>query len=432
MNKETAATKSGFFYGWIIVAVSTLTLIISNGLSIGGIPVFYKPIQTDLIASGAILASEAQSVIANGATLTFLLAGFSAPFAGYLIQKISLRLLMCVGCVILGSGLLLHSQATSVNVIYFSRILFGISLGFFGVMTNVVLVSNWFRRLRGTALGIVLTGTSIGGVLIPLAATPLILQFGWRTAMILISLLIWLVLFPAIILLVKNRPADIGLLPDGEIENNGRKPQGEGQIKESGLTLGEALRTPIFWVFALCAALIFYPIFVTSQQFILYLQSAKIGLSAQDAGIAQASLFAVSVGGKFFFGFLSDRFPATRVMLVCCTVMFLATLVLLALTANTAFFFLIPFGLGYGGTFVLLQLLVADYFGTKEYGKILGAITVIETIGAAIGGKITGYLADAAGGDYTTAFYGVILTTAMALVLTVLLNFMAKTRNAEI
>ncbi|HZH33923.1 MAG TPA: hypothetical protein VEX64_03730, partial [Pyrinomonadaceae bacterium] len=95
MNKETAATKSGFFYGWIIVAVSTLTLIISNGLSIGGIPVFYKPIQTDLIASGAILASEAQSVIANGATLTFLLAGFSAPFAGYLIQKFSLRLLMC-------------------------------------------------------------------------------------------------------------------------------------------------------------------------------------------------------------------------------------------------------------------------------------------------------------------------------------------------
>lgn len=137
----------------------------------------------------------------------------------------------------------------------------------------------------------------------------------------------------------------------------------------------------------------------------------------------------VSVGGKFGFGFLSDKFSPTRVMLVCCGLMFAATFVLFGLTAQTAFLFLIPFGLGYGGTFVLLQRLAADYFGVREYGKILGVITVIETIGAAMGGIITGRLADAAGGDYSRAFYGVAVATGLAFLMVVALNFMVKRKE---
>ncbi len=84
--------------------------------------------------------------------------------------------------------------------------------------------------------------------------------------------------------------------------------------------------------------------------------------------------------------------------------------------------FLIPFGFGYGGIFVLLQRLTADYFGLREYGKILGAITLIEIIGATIGGRITGYLADQAAGDYTTAFYGVVVASAIAFASSAVLN----------
>jgi len=423
---QTATKSGGFFYGWVIVGISTLALVVSNGLAIGGIPVFSKWIKEDFIKSGAIMSGQAETVVANFGTITFLVAGFFSPVAAYFIQKFNVRLLMIIGCLILGAALVLHSQATSANTSYVSRALMGVSLGFIGVLGNTVLVSNWFRRLRGTAIGIVLTGTSFGGVLIPLLATPLILRYGWRTAMIAVSLIIWLFLLPAIIFLVKNKPSDSGLLPDGE------QLIDEPQFKTgnlAGLTLSEAFRTPIFWVLALCSALIFYPLFVTTQQFILYAQTPKIGFTPAEAGVAQSLLFAVSVGGKFLFGFLSDRFSPTRVMLACCTVMFLATLVLLNLTANTAFFYLIPFGLGYGGTFVLLQRLVADYFGLKEYGKILGVITLIETVGAAIGGKITGSLADANGGDYTQAFYWVIVTTGLALACVVLLNFITKSKR---
>lgn len=422
--------KNKTFYGWIILVISTFALVVSNGLSIGGIPVFYKWIREDFVASGAIEATKAESFIAFGATLTFFLAGIASPFAGWLIQKFPIRLLMIVGCFLLGGGLLLHSQTTSPELVYLARILMGFSLGFVGVLANVVLVSNWFVRRRGLALGILLTGTSLGGFIIPQIANPLIQNYGWRTAMIFVSLIIWFILLPAIIFLVKSKPSDLGLFPDGDEtdireeieakENNAVLPQNQG------MTLLEAAKTPIFWIFALCSALIFYPIFVTSQQFILYLQTPKIGLTPIQGGYALSTLFLVSVGGKFLFGFLSDKISPTRVMLICCSVMFLATLILFGLTPTTAFIFLISFGLGYGGTFVLLQRLVADYFGNRDYPKILGVITVVETCGAALGGLITGRLADANGGDYTQAFYGVIFVTGLALILVIVLNLMVK------
>ena len=204
-------TKKGFFYGWMIVVISILALAVSNGLSIGGIPVFYKPLQEDFIARGVIAAHDAPSMIATAGSLTFLLAGFFSPVAGFLIQRFRLRLLMVLGCIILGAGLFLHAEAADPLTVYLSRILMGISLGLVGVLPNVILVSNWFRRRRGAALGLVLTGTSIGGFVIPLIATPLVIGYGWRSAMIMVSLLVWIVLLPAVIFLVKNSPEEIGL-----------------------------------------------------------------------------------------------------------------------------------------------------------------------------------------------------------------------------
>lgn len=429
----TQIKQDKFFYGWIIVAVGMLALVVSNGLSIGGIPVFYKPLREDFVQSGVIAKNQAESMIGLAGSLTFLVAGFFSPVAGYLIDKYDIKILMIVGCLILGISLILHSQAATPAVVYLSRSLMGVALGLIGVLATVVLVSNWFRRLRGTAVGILLTGTSIGGVLISLIAAQLIIAYGWRTAMLIVSLIVWLILLPAIIFLIKNRPADIGLLPDGDFisgqsADKVQSSKFKDQRSETGMSLLEALQTPLFWVFAACAALIFYPIFVTTQQFILYLQTPQIGMSATAASYAQAALFAVSVGGKFSFGFLSDRFAPTRVMLLCCGVMFAATFILFGLNATTAFLFMIPFGLGYGGTFVLLQRLAADYFGLREYGKILGAITVVETIGAAVGGILTGRMADAAGGDYTQAFYGVVITTGLAFLLVGVLNFMVKSK----
>jgi MFS family permease len=415
----TSEKNRGFFYGWVIVTVATLALVVSNGLSIGGIPVFYKYIREDFVASGAVAAGNAESFIAFGATLTFFFAGILSPLAGWLIQRFRLKTLMLAGCAMLGGALIVHSQTSTPWVVYAARTVMGVSLCFVGVLPSIVLVSKWFVRRRGLALGILLTGTSIGGVVIPQIATPLITAYGWRMAMVIVSLLVWLLLVPAVVLLMKETPADIGMLPDGDGVVADQAP-----VAVTGMRAGEAFRTPLFWLLALCAAAVFYPIFVTTQQFIL--QAMKIGLSPAQASFSLSALFFVSVAGKFLFGWLSDRFEPTRVMIACCFVMFASTLVLLGLTTSTVFLFLLPFGFGYGGTFVLLQRIAADYFGNRDYPKILGVLIVIETIGAAIGGMITGRLADASGGDYTSAFYVVIAVSGFALVLTMLLGSMSR------
>ena len=400
-------------YRWVIVVVATLALVISNGLTIGGLPPFYKPMREEFVLLGVVDASRAETFISNAANITFFMSGVFSLLAGWLLTRIRLKSLMLIGCVMLGGAIVLHSQALSVEAVYLARFLMGASLGFVGVMPCVVLVSNWFQTNRGTALGIVLTGTSIGGALISLIVAPLITNYGWRNALLSVSLLVWLLLLPAIIIFVKDPPSALFTATAAAADT-------------SGMTLSEAVRTKLFWVFGLCAALVFYPIFATSQQFILYLQSPKIGVSAETAAFAQSALFAVSIGGKFIAGFLSDRFTAVRMMMFTALLMFAASLVLLSLTAGNSLFFLLPFALGYGGTFVLLQRVAADFFGRREIGKILGAITMIEIIGAAIGGRITAHLADQAGGDYTTAFYGVTITAFLAFLMTILIHQMHK------
>ena len=412
------------------MAIATLSLVVSNGLSIGGIPVFYKFIQTDLVNAGAVEPTKIQSVFGLAPALTFLLAGFLSPVAGFLLQKYNARRMMLIGCVILGAALVIYSQANSPLMVYLAHALMGASLGFVGVLVSTVLVSNWFVKRRGTALGIVLTGTSFGGVFIPMIATPLIQNYGWRTAMIAISLIIWIVLLPAVIFFVKNRPSDLNLLPDGEESQTDEQSQIPNSKSQTGMTLEEAMGTPMFWIFSLCAALIFYAIFVVSQQLNLYLQSPKLGFTPAQASSVQSQLFGLAVVGKFLFGWLADRFPPNRVMLISATTMFLSTLFFLNFNGQTVYFFAALFGLNYGGTFVLLQLLVVEYFGLKEYGKILGAVTVIETIGGALGTFITGKISDAHGGDYTIAFYGIIIVAFNALIMVVFLNvFLGRFRR---
>ena len=389
---------------WAILIVSTIGLVISNGLAIGGIPVFYKPVLVDFLSAGVVPGNAAQSFTANGAILTFLMSGVFSFVGGWLIPRFGIRRLMIFGAVCLGAAFVVHAQAESVTAVYVSRFLMGASLGFVGVTPSVVLVSSWFGRRRGAAIGVLLTGTSIGGFVMPVVFAKMIAVYEWRLAMLFASGFVWLVLLPMIVLIVKDSAST-------DVQ--------EPSI-DTGLTLNEALRSGRFWIFASCAALVFYTIFVTTQQFILYLQSPRFGLSLAIASGWQSLLFGLSVTGKSAAGLLSDRFSPNRLTLWSTAMMFASTLALLV--AGAPFLFLLIYGLGYGATFVLLQRLVADYFGRRDYGRILGLITMIEIFGGVIGGSVTGRLADQSGGDYSTAFHVMILVTAGAFICMVILN----------
>lgn len=395
------------------MCVATLSLVVSNGLAIGGLPPFYRPMREEFLALGVIDRAAAETFVADGANITFLMSGLFSLIGGWLVMRFRLRPMMVAGCLILGGGTLLLAYSRSAAEFYAARFLMGASLGFIGVAPCIVLVTQWFTHRRGLALGVLLTGTSIGGAVVPLIAAPLIGNYGWRTALIAVSSLIWVVLLPLIISVVREHalaPSDAG--PDTGIDE--------------GVSLSDALRSPVFWAIAACGATCFYPIFATTQQFILYLQTPRIGISAESAALAQSLLFTVGIGGRSLAGYLSDKLGSAIVMACFAGVMFAASLVLLDLNAANALVFLLPFALGYGGTFVLLQRTTVDTFGRRSAAKVLGVLTMIEVIGAAVGGRVTGYLADRNSGDYQTAFYGVTAASACAFAAAVVVFLLIK------
>lgn len=407
-----APPARSFFYGWLIVAVATLAMMVTNGLAVGGLPVFFKPLLTDLGITD-------RSVIARAGMITFLISGGLAPVVGNLIGRVNLRALMTLGCVFLGAGLALYSRATKPTDIYLAHMLLGLCLCCASLIPNTVLVSNWFNRLRGVAMGIVITGTSLGTMLIPKLAVPLIERYNWRFAMLALSGLAWFVLIPALWLVVRVHPQEVGQERDGAAPTSAPAKEtvhadAKTPIELPGMTLGQALHTPLFYLFSLCAALLFYAILAVVQQLTLYLQSPRLGMTLAAAGTIQTTLGGASIVGKLAFGWLSDRLPKAWVHLACCAVLCLAASFLLNLTAPLAFPFALAFGFGYGGAFVLVQLMVAECFGLREQGRILGIILIVETVGGGLGIFLTGALAQAAG-DYAFGFRVVFAATVVAL-----------------
>lgn len=411
----TPPPKTPFFYGWLIVSVATLAMLVTNGLAVGGLPVFYQPLLTDLGITD-------RSVIGTATAVTFLISGGLSPVAGNLIGRINLRVLMTFGCVALGLGLFVYARANGPKQIFVAHMIMGLALSFAGLIPNTVLVSNWFRRMRGVAMGIVITGTSLGAMSIPQLAAPLIQKYGWRYAMLAVSMLIWFILIPAIWLVVRVHPRQKGVLPDGALaaETSLNTAASVGPLQLPGLTLGEAMRTPMFYVFSICAATLFYSILAVVQQLTLYLRSPRIGMTLIEAANIQSTMGAASILGKLIFGWLSDRFPKVWVNMFCCGLLCLAGALLLSLTAASAFPFALAFGFGYGGAFVLVQLMVAECFGLRELGRILGVILIVETIGGALGNYLTGQLAQAAG-DYSAGFVAVFGASVIAFVAALLL-----------
>ncbi|MBI4470047.1 MAG: MFS transporter [Acidobacteria bacterium] len=404
--------KPALFYGWFVVGVSVLIVIITNGLTIGGIPVFYKSLIDEFQWN--------RTIIATAGAVTLLGAGLLVPVVGIYLDHFGAKPFMIAGTLVLGAAMLLYSRVSSPLQMYGAHFLFACSLALAGVVTNILLVSNWFVRRRGTAVGAVITGTSFGGVLLPPAATWLIGQFGWRMSMVILSSLVWFLLLPLVVFLVKNHPRDQGLHPDGEAVDAGDVST-RAAGPPPGLTAGQALSTGTFWSLLLGSALSFYVIFSISQQFILHLQSPQVGLTKSQAALAQSALFLCSVGGKFFFGYLSDRWAKKHVNLLCCTVMFMGSLFLLNLNTITAYPFCVLFGLGFGGTYVTIQLMVAECFGIRALGRILGIVTLAETIGAAAGNILTGSLFDRTG-SYELSFRLIVACALAALVMMAMLK----------
>lgn len=396
----------GFYYGWVMAFSAAVLLLVTNGMTLGGLSVFDEFL-LETLQTGADRGSM-RGELNLRSLITFWGSGLLAPFAGALADRIGVRPLMLFGLLMLAGGLFFYGRVGSFGEIYGIHAAFALTLASCGLVVNVMLVSRWFVRNRGFAIGIALAGTSLGNAaLAPLNAW-LIGELGWRTAFQWLALLP-LVLMPLVLFVLRERPANPGPeIPAPTI------PVAPSMNDLAGMTYGDALRTANFWILACIAMCTFYSILAISSH--VYLHMRGVGLTPQVAAFGQTVMFATGLVAKVSSGLLADKFGRRSIFMGTLACMCAGAWMVPGAGESVIWVALLLFGLGWGGLYTLLQLLAADYFGVRHLGKILGTITVLDTFGGGLGPFVTGLLYDRFQSyDLPFTIVAILITVALLL-----------------
>jgi MFS family permease len=290
-----------------------------------------------------------------------------------------------------------YSKIQSLTHLYLIHVGFGLSLVCAGLGCAVVLSSQWFVRARGTAVGIALTGSSLGGVVFPPIILVLIGSYGWRDAFTYMAIFP-VILFVLAFLLVRS-PQDMGIAPLGA----GEVVKGGGAAPSpNDLTYHQAIRTVSFWALTFVAMASFYSILALAAH--LFLHMRDMGFDLKAAGGALGLLFGLGLISKFLFGFLSDILNPRVVFVTNVGIMLAGVLLMATFNKDVIWAGIAITGFGWGGLYTLIQLQTVNNFGVSHTGKILGTITMLDAIAGGFGIWLTGVMFDKFG-NYHNAFY---------------------------
>jgi sugar phosphate permease len=378
------------FYGWWIVAAFFVTLFLAA--SIGAThSVFFKSIVEEFGWSRTAFST----VLSVNAVIGSLLA----PFWGRLVDRHGPRGVVPLGAALVGLSMVLLSSMRSMLQAYLLYILLAIGVGGKSLVPISTTLSQWFIRRRGLAIGITLVGTGLGGVALAPMASILDRELGWRTGYLVFGILIWVVLIPGLLLVLRRRPQDMGLLPDGDDPTH-RSVEAEGPAEAppeaSGLSLKEAVTTPTFWLIALGFML---PLFA-GRAIMIHLVPVitDAGVSPHLAATAYGVTAGLSVVGRVGFGYAADKFSTRHIFALCYLIQAVGISFLVGLEYAGPIVlvgFILVFGCSFGGALALAPLLIAESFGVASMGVIFGALGIAAMVGGALGPIFAGGVYDA-------------------------------------
>jgi MFS family permease len=391
MRKGDRVPREGkIFYGWWIAATFFVTLFMAA--SIGAThSVFFKSIVGEFGWS----RTSFSTVLSVNAVIGALLA----PLWGRLVDRHGPRGVVPAGAAIVGLSMVLLSNMRSMLEAYLLYILLAFGAGGQSLVPISTALSQWFKRRRGLAIGITLVGAGVGGVALAPMASVLDGELGWRTGYLVFGIAIWVSLIPLLLLVLRRRPEDIGLLPDGDerpgVAADAEEPA-EAPPEATGLSLGEAVRTPAFWLLALGFML---PMFA-GRAIMIHLVPVitDAGISPQKAATAYGMTVGLSIVGRFGFGYAADKFSKRHIFALCYLIQAVGICFLIGLESMGPIVlvgFIIVFGCSYGGGLSLAPLLIAENFGIASMGVIFGALGIVAMIGGALGPIFAGGVYDA-------------------------------------
>lgn len=403
-----------FYYGWIVVGASSTVVFARMAPAITTLTVLIFPISHQLGWSRTLIAGS----VSAGALASLVLS----PVVGWAIDRFGARPVLVVSVLVLGVAMISLAWATVPLTFYLAfaagRIVFHTSAPI-GAST---VAARWFIRKRGRAIGMIFLFGAIGGVVFTMVASLVVESHGLKATWIAMGLVVLVFSVAPSLLLVAERPEDIGLLPDGEPPDSTHAEKGAGAIVPVGVpdspatvlpraqmtadtdswTLGEAVRTKTFWLLVFMG---FASFFVhTSIGVHMGAYFRDVGLGATSAALAVSLSWSVSAVGSLIWGWVTDRIDVRYAY----SVMFLfqagSTLYLIFVGGTLGVFLASGlFGIVSAGTNVVPSVIYANYFGRSSLGRIRGLGEVGVLLGQATGPVIAGILFDLRGG-YSTIF----------------------------
>lgn len=361
-------------YGWVVVVAGALMGCVAIG-SLFSLAVFLQPMSE---ATG-----WSRTGVSTAMTLDFLTMGVAAFGWGALTDRFGPRPVVLAGAVLVGAGLALASRATSLiefQLVY--GVVVGVAAGAI-LAPTMATITGWFDKHRSIAVSLVSAGMGMGPMTISPLASWLLTSHDWRTAQLIIAIVAWVLLIPTA-LFMRGAPETapgMAAMPGGA---------------DPGMTVGQALRSPQFIILGLtyfcCCATHSGPIFHTVSYAI------ACGIPALTAVSIYSIEGLAGLGGRVLFGLAGDRFGAKQ------TVIF--ALVVQALGAGAYYFtrqvgefyaVAVVFGMAYGGVMPLYAVIAREYFPMRIMGTLIGASSMIASLGMSLGPAVGGWIFDTFG-----------------------------------
>jgi MFS family permease len=377
------------FYGWWIVAVGMFAAALSGGLFFHGFQFYFEPMRQQF--------GWSRTLISGAYALSRVESGFLGPPGGYLVERFGPRIMIVVGFMIFGSGFILLGFTNSKVMFYIAFLVLSVGSGLSSWTPVVATLNNWFRRKRARAVGLMMTGLGLGGVMVAPALAYFISEFDWKKTALASGILLFAIGIP-LSRVLRYSPEPYGQLPDGD------KPDPEGASRSSGtrrpvaaeydFTVKEALKTPAFWVLSVGHSIALLTVSSLGLHLTPYLVTE---LHYSPAVGAQALIFMTIplMVAQPLSGFLGERFD--KKYLVAFAMLGHAAAMMLFATAGDltqVFAASALHGISWGVRGPLLTAMRGDFFGRKHFPVIMGYTQLVTMGGQIVGPLLLGYMAD--------------------------------------
>lgn len=401
MHSEIPDTRSNrIFYGWFALGGAMLVIFIVGGSFVHSYGVLLPIITVEF--------GWKRAVVSGALSMGIMAFGLPSPLWGVLVARLGPRLTLIVGNFIAGLGIAGVYFIQEIWQLYVLYVLIGVGGGIGGYIACTTVINNWFNKKRPLALGIFTACSGLGGLVFPLLTTALISALDWRlTWLVLAGIIIVIAVLLGGVVMVRNRPEDMGLAPDGVVPDaNTDLMYGEAyavpEKPAAAFAMSRVLKGPTVWLIGgFSAANTFtWGTMVTHQ--IAYIQD--IGFNPMTAATTLSFMSAFVIIGSLLFGMLALKVKI-KYLAVTAFLVQLAGLVIIITSRELVLIYVFAAfqGISSGALTTMMPTIVGAYYPRESYSRVLGVVFPFQVCSNAIAGTVAGSIFDATS-SYTPAF----------------------------